>query len=280
MDMSPDRRKRLVDLAGSLGIEFAALGACTNFTMTDHILAQRQDKELLFVRECCKLAQDLNCKIVRTFAAWIGYFMPEHWQQGYSNTAMHSRSLDVSTEDDYLRQWNHARSGIREAGEIAADHGITLAVQNHPPLTNCLQDCIEMVEEVGLPNVKMSLDLPLFECQDDEYVSQSVHRVGDRMIHSHILGITFKTSLVGGYGFDELVPGQGRENWPAFLKACKGIGYAGYLSYEQCSPIIVKGHKKATIDEVDRRFRAGLEYLIPLMTQIGVYSGKAVGQTV
>ncbi len=280
MDISPDRRKLLVDLAGSLGIEFAAVGACTNYTMADHILAQRQDKELLFVKECCKLAQDLNCKIVRTFAAWIGYFMPEHWQQGYSNTAMHTRSVDVSTEDDYLRQWDYARSGIREAGKIGADYGVTLALQNHPPLTNCLQDCIEMVEEVDLPNVKISLDLPLFERQDDEYVSQSVRRVGESMVHSHALGSTFKKSLVGEYGFDETIPGQGRENWPAFFKACAEIGYSGYLSYEQCSPIVVKGHKKGTIDEVDRRFRAGREYLASLMNETGAYSGKAMGQAV
>ena len=113
------------------------------------------------MRECCKLAGDLNCRIVRCFAAWLGYFMPEHWQQGYSNTAMHTRSHDVSTEDDYLREWEFARAGIREAGQIASDFGVTLALQNHPPLTNSLQDTIEMVEEVGLPNVKMSLDLPL-----------------------------------------------------------------------------------------------------------------------
>lgn len=275
MDVSPDRRKSLLDLARSRNIEFAAIEACTNFMMTDHVLTFRQDKELMFVRECCKLAVDLDCKLVRILAAFVGYFMHEHWSLGYTNTAMHSRNVDVSKENDYLWQWEYVRAGIREAGEIAADYGVTLALQNHPPITNCLQDTIDMVEEVGLPSVKIGLDLPLFEHQDEEFIRENVRKVGSRMAHSHALGIRYKTSLAGPYGIEEVVPGEGRENWPAFLKACKEIGYNGHLAYEQCSPIVLKGHKKATIEEVDRRFQAGLDYLVPLMKEIGVYSSSA-----
>jgi len=275
MDLSSERRKRLVDLAGSLGIELTGIGAATNFMMTDHILAQRQDKELLFVRECCKLANDLNCKVMRIFAAWIGYFMFEHAGQGYSNTAMHSRNLDVSTEDDYLRQWDHARKGIAEAARIAGDHGVVLGLQNHPPLTNSFQDCLEMVEEIDSPHLGVTLDLPLFEYQGDAYVADCVRRVGKKMVNSHALGIKFKQSLVGPYGFDELIPGEGRENWEAFMKACAEIGYKGALSYEQCSPIILKGHKKAGIEEIDRRFRSGVGFLREVAIRNGAYSGRA-----
>lgn len=274
MDVGQDRRRKLLDLAGSLGLEFAAIEACTNFMMSDHILTQRQDKELLFVRECCRLAQDLDCRLVRILAGFVGYFMHEHWQEGYTNTAMHSRSIEVSTEDDYLKQWEFVRAGIREAAQIAADYGVTLALQNHPPITNSLQDTIDMVEEVGMPNLKIGLDLPLFEFQDEAFIREGVLRVGDKMVHSHALGIKFKTSLGGGYGIEEVVPGDGRENWPAFLRACKEIGYHGCLAYEQCSPIILKGHKKATIEEVDRRFEAGLKYLVPLMKEAGVCEGE------
>jgi len=276
MDIDADRRKAIVDLAASLDIEIACVGAATNFMLSDHILAQRQDKELLFVRECCKLAQDLNCKTMRIFAAWVGYFMLEHSHQGYSAPAMHSRSFDVSTEDDYLRQWEYIREGIKEAGKIASDYGVTLALQNHPPITNDTRDTIEMVEEVGLDNVKICLDLPLFERQDDDFVRKSVLEVGDKMVHSHMIGIRFKESLAGTCGFEEVVPGEGRENWPTFLKACKEVGFKGYMGYEQCSAIILHGHKKATLEEVDRRAQSGLEYMKNLMNELGVYSGKKV----
>ena len=53
---------------------------------------------------------------------------------------------------------------------------------------------------------------------------------------------------------------EGRENWIEFFKACKAIGYEGYFAHEQCSPIILKGHKKATIEEVDRRYIEGIKW--------------------
>lgn len=275
MDVDRDRRKALVDLANSQDIEFAAIEACTSFMLSDHILVPTQEKELLFVKECCKLAQDLNIKIVRILAGFLGYFMPTYANQGYGTTAMHSRSIEVSTNDDYLRQWEFVRKGIREAGIIAQDYGVTLALQNHPAITNNTAETIEMAEEVELNNVKIGLDLPLFESQEDEFVRNTVLEVGDKMVHSHMLGIVPKKS-VGGYvyGFDEIVPGDGPENWPVFLKACKEIGYKGYLAYEQCSPIIMKGHKKGDLAEIDRRNQKALAYMRPLMKEIGIYTGK------
>jgi len=274
MDIDEDRRKGLVKLGESLDIKFAAIEACTNFMMSDHILTQTQEKEILFVKECCRLAQDLNCKIVRILAGFVGYFMPEHAGMGYGTTAMHSRSIEVSTNDDYLRQWHFVKEGIREAGKIAADYGVTLALQNHPAITNNTQETLEMIEEVGLDTVKMGLDLPLFERQADDFVRETVLRVGDLMVHSHMLSLVNKAS-VGGYvyGFDEVVPGEGSENWPVFLKACKEIGYDGYLAYEQCSPIIMKGHRKADLKEIDRRNKAAIKFMKKLLLDLDAYTG-------
>ena len=274
MDISADRRKALVELGKSLDIEFAAVEACTNFMMAKHILTQTQEKELLFVRECCKLAQDLGIKIVRILAAFVGYFMHEEWSLGYGTTAMHSRSIEVSTNDDYLRQWDYVRAGIREAGLIAKEYGVVLALQNHPPITNNTEETVEMVDEVGLDNVKIGLDLPLFPRMEEDYIRGVVLQVGSRMVHSHMLGIRFKESLAGVYGFDEVPPGEGRENWPAFLKACKEIGYKGYLACEQCSPIIMKGHKKATLAEIDRRNVVAVNYMRKLLRDLGLYTGR------
>jgi sugar phosphate isomerase/epimerase len=274
MDLNQDRRKALVDLANSLDIELGAIEALTNFMRSKHILTQHQDKELLFIRECCKLASDLHISTIRIFAGFLGYFLTGESSQGYGTPAMHSRSIEVSTSDDYLREWEFVREGIREAGLIARDFGVTLALQNHPPITNNTEETIEMVEEVELDNVKIALDLPLMAQQGEDSIRKLVLKVGDRMVHSRMIGIRFRESMAGAVGFDEVVPGEGRENWPAFLRACKEIGYNGYLGYEQCSPIILKGHKKAGLDEVDRRYQAGLTYLKGLLMDLGMYSGE------
>jgi sugar phosphate isomerase/epimerase len=274
MDVGRDRRKALVDLAGSLDIELNALEPITNFMRSRHVLTQSQDKELLFVRECCQLAHDLGIKVLRIFAGFLGYFMTQESAQGYGTPAMQSRSLDVSTSDDYLRQWDYVRAGIREAGKIAADFGVTLALQNHPPITNNTEETIEMVDEVGLDSVKMALDLPLLARQDEASIREVVAAVGRRMVHSRITAIRFKETLVGVCGFDEVPLGEGRENYPAFLKACAEAGYDGFFGYEQCSPIILPGHRHGTLREVDRRNQVGVAYVRKLLRELGLYTGK------
>lgn len=269
MDYDQDHRKSLLDYARSKGIKFAAIDAATNFMRTDHVLVPRLEKELLYVRECCELARDLDCPVIRILPAFIGYFWPIYWNQGYGNIAIHSRSLEVSKMEDYLAEWEAIREGIIDSGKIAQDYGITLAIQGHPPVTNNVQDLIDMVEEVNLENVKIGLDLSLFDNQEDDFVRDTVLRVGKRMVHSHTLGIILKS---GPHGFifasEEVIPGDGIENWIPFFKACKEIGYEGYFGYEQCAPFLMKGHRKPTLEEFDRRQKVGFDFLKSLEDKI------------
>jgi sugar phosphate isomerase/epimerase len=262
MDISEDRRKKLVELAQELGLKFAAIEAITDFRRSDHVLLPRQEKEILFVKECCKLAQDLGCPVIRILAGFVGYFWHVGWNKGYSNTAMwDTRSIEVSKEEDFLIEWDYAKAGIKECAEIAADYGVTLALQNHPPLTNSTEETIAMIEEIDHPNLKIGLDLPLFESQDTEFIWEMVKKVGkERMAHSHLISIKFMGGLGNAYGFKEVVPAEGQENWTEFFKACKAIGYDGYYAHEQCSPIIIGGHKKATIEEIDRRYQETIKW--------------------
>ena len=62
--------------------------------------------------------------------------------------------------------------GIIESGKIAKEYGVTLAVQGHPPVVNCVQDLIDLVDEVDMEHVKIGLDLPLFDRQDEEYIPE------------------------------------------------------------------------------------------------------------
>jgi len=53
--------------------------------------------------------------------------------------------------------------------------------------------------------------------------------------------------------------------------------YGGYLSHEQCSPIIVKGHKLGTLETVDQRYIDARRYFRGLLKKLDCYSGhKAV----
>ena len=76
-----------------------------------------------------------------------------------------------------------------------------------------------------------------------------------------------------------MVPGSEKDtcNWEVFVKACKGIGYDGYLSHEQCSPMIVKGHKIADLAEVDRRYQQAIAFFKPMLERLGCYTGHKPG---
>jgi len=45
------------------------------------------------------------------------------------------------------------------------------------------------------------------------------------------------------------------------------------MSHEQCSPVIVKGHKLGNLDTVDERYLEARKYLRGVLDKIGAYTG-------
>jgi sugar phosphate isomerase/epimerase len=276
MDLDADRRKKIAETAKSLDLNLAAIECCTNFMKSDHALIFPQEKEILYVKEACRLAHDLGMKIVRVLAAFFGYFQNPYASQGYGNPAFHSRSMRVSQNKDWLEQWHAVREALREVSLIAQDFGVTLALQTHPEITCNNEETLEMIEEVGMPNLKVGLDLPLFESQDPDFIKNTVYSMKEYMVHSHSISIATKATVGGAvFGWDEVPPGTEKDrcNWEVFLKACKEIGYDGYLAHEQCSPIIVKGHKIAGLDEIDRRNKSAINFFKPMLKKLDYYTG-------
>ena len=268
-DLSRQKRADLLALAKDVNIKFVAIDACTNFMRTDHVLVPRIEKELAYLKECLELAEDMECPIIRIMPAFIGYFWADFWDKGYCQTAMQSRNLEVSKQEDYLREWESVREGVIEAGKLAANYNVSLALQGHPPVVNCVQDLLDLVEEVNMDNVKIGLDLPLFDHQTEEYITETVHKAGAKMAHSHTLGVAMKygpSEFV--YASEEVVPGDGIENWVPFFRACKDIGYQGYFAYEQCAPFFVRGHKVPTVADVDERQKKGFDFIKSLENKI------------
>jgi sugar phosphate isomerase/epimerase len=276
MDLDAERRKALKDLAGELDLELGAVVCCTSFLKGDHVLVFPQEKEIMYVRDAIKLAVDLDMKIVRVLAAFYGYFQNPYAAQGYGNPAFESRSRRVSQSKDWLEAWHQVKDGLREVALIAQDHGVTLALQTHPEITNNNEETLEMIEEVGVPSLKVGLDLPLFESQDPDFVRKTVRSMEGLMVYSHSISIATKHTVGGApFGWDEVEPGSEKDpcQWRVFMEACKEIGYDGYLSHEQCSPIIVKGHRIAGLDEIDRRYQDALAYLKGIALELDYYTG-------
>jgi len=276
MDINEDRRKRLLDLARELDIELGAIVCCTNFMEGNHVLQYPQEKEILYVRESIKLAKDLGIKIVRVLAAFLGYFQNPYANQGYGYPAFESRSRRVSRNEDWLEAWHQVRRGLKEVAIMARDEGITLALQTHPEITGNNEETLQMIKEVGIESLKVGLDLPLFESFEPNFVRKTVRDMKELMVYSHSISIAGNATVGGApYSWEEVTPGSPKDPcpWEIFLETCKEIGYDGVLSHEQCSPIVMKGHRLGNIAEVDKRYQEAIAYLKPLLVKLDYYTG-------
>jgi sugar phosphate isomerase/epimerase len=276
MDLDQERRIRLRNLARELDLEFGAVVCCTNFLEGNHVLMYPQEKEILYVRSAIDLAKDLGSGIVRVLAAFFGYFQNPYASQGYGSPAFESRSKRVSRNEDFLEAWHEVRRGLKEVALYAQDRGVTLALQTHPEITGNNEETFAMIDEVGVPSLKVGLDLPLFENFDLGFVRKTVSSMKGLMVYSHTISLA-KSATVGGapYSWEEVTPGGPKDTlpWEVFLQACKDIGYIGYLSHEQCSPIIVKGHRLGGLDTVDQRYIEAREFFRGLLEKLDCYSG-------
>lgn len=277
LDLGADRRRRLRGLYEELDLEMGAVVCCTSFLEGNHVLLYPQEKEILYVRECIRLAKDLGSPIVRILAGFYGYFQNPLASQGYGLTSFESRSRRVSRGEDWLEAWHQVSAAIREVALFAQDEGVTLALQTHPEITCNNDDTLALLVEINVPSLKIGLDLPLLESTDPAFVRKTIARMRGLMVYSHTISLR-KNYTVGGAvcGWEEVTPGSELDPlpWEVFLRACHEIGYDGLLSAEQCSPIIVKGHKLGTVETVDERYIESLIYMRGLLDKIGAYSGR------
>jgi sugar phosphate isomerase/epimerase len=276
MDLNEDRRKRLKELFEELDLEMGNIVCCTNFMEGSHVLLYPQEKEIMYVKEAIRLARDLGSSIVRILAAFYGYFQNPYAGQGYGFPAFESRSRRVSRNEDWLEAWHQVREGISEVAKYAQDMGITLALQTHPEITGNNEETLQLLEEIDNPSLKVGLDLPLMESQDPDFIRNTVKSLKGLMVYSHTIALAANKTVGGAaYSWEEVAPGNEKDplQWEVFIQAIRDIGYDGLLSAEQCSPVIVKGHKLGTLQTIDERYIESIEYLKGLLKKNDCYTG-------
>src|ERR1700759_5085729 len=158
LDLAKADRLRIKTLAADAGIPLCAVESMSNFGGR-HM--EERENNLAMIRIVFELAKDLNIDFVKIFAAWPGIINDEEEVAMYAPFERGNYYKRLFPSE--LRVWNRCVEGIREAADMAADMGITLALQNHAPvLAKGYEDTLTMMKEIDRNNVELCIDAPLF----------------------------------------------------------------------------------------------------------------------
>lgn len=148
------------------------------------------------------------------FAAEVG---------GTSLSVTPTACMKIRPEVDLATEWSWAVDGLREAGEYAAEKGISLTIEAwnryETYLVNRLEQSRRMADEVGLENVGCQGDLFHMNIEEDS-ISDAFRIAGDKLFHVHIADS------------NRAAPGKGHIDFAPIFDTLKDMGYDRYLSCE------------------------------------------------
>jgi protein FrlC len=143
--------------------------------------------------------------------------------------------------------WQWSCDAVHEIGEHCAQYNITVVIEPTSEVSNLVDTAdhaVEMMEEVGLENVKVMFDT-IHVLYRQEVMTDYAYRMGKNLKHIHISELR------------RMPPGQGHGDFPSLMQVLKESGYPGYVTME----IGLVGRDV----QPDLFARQAYEYLKPMM---------------
>jgi sugar phosphate isomerase/epimerase len=254
LDMPPQRCRDISLYARDHGIEIYAVAANNDFSSP---IPEHREAQLVYMRDLIRMTADLNSKVLRVFAAWPGVTALPGGGGSYDFAKPLWKAAHEGIPPE--RTWDWVRDGLKESARYAQDAGVTLALQNHPPVIGSYHDVLRFVREVDSPNLKVCFDARIEKDATPEIVHQATREVGPLEVLSH-------------YGNEyEEVDGQIKPRWNELaepqVSALLDIGYKGYLGFEYCHPVPVVDGRMAGLDFVDKNARLAARYMRDLIAE-------------
>ncbi len=244
LDLDKPRRKELRQQLSRTGLEVACIAGYTSFTAglqcPEVPLVEVQVK---YIEELARLAHELDCKLVRVFT---GYEV-----NGHSPSAL----------------WNRCVEALRWCSDVVQPYGTTLGIQNHHDLGVDTDALLEMLRDIGRPNVKLMFDAwsPALRGED---LYQAARKAAPQTVattcadyirlrrHAHVSDVVnyrpLEPDLV------RAVPmGEGIIDYASFFRGLRDGGFDGWVNYEMCSPVR-GGADEKNLNACARRF---LDYI-------------------
>jgi sugar phosphate isomerase/epimerase len=214
----------LREAARAAGVRVVTVAGYTDFTAGRHAAeVPFVEMQLAYVAGLCRLARSLGAEVVRVFS-------------GYS-----------PDPDQHQADWDRCVAALRDAAALAADHGVTLGLQNHHDLGAGTDAYVELLDDVGHPNLRAMFD-PWAPALHGEDLYQCARRLAPRMVQTTLADYVrlpryvYRPRLVN-YERQEPAPvravplGEGFLDLDAFFAGLREGGFDGYVAYEMCSPV-------------------------------------------
>jgi sugar phosphate isomerase/epimerase len=243
LDYGPAERESLRALLERLGLECACLAGYTNFTAdAEHADIPQREIQILYVTELARLACDLGGRMVRVFTAYEREGVP------------------------FPVQWDWCVSALRECADRAAEHGVTIVIQNHNDIACTAADLLDLLEEIGRPNCGAAYDAwaPTLQGLD---IAAETERIAPYVAYTTTADYEFRPRVAYRPALSHYerrmdrtiaVPmGEGVIDYPAFFSILKRHGYDGYVAYEMCWELRGGG----AVDNLDACARRFLNYI-------------------
>ena len=261
-------RNRCLDLqkkALDTGVEIYAVAANNDFSSP---IPEHRESQLLYMRELIRATADIGVKTLRAFAAWPGVTMtPDGAKYLAARRVWREAHLEVSDE----QTWEWCRDGLIESARWAGDAGVTLALQNHLPVTTNPGDVLRMIREVDSPYLKACLDAPLAAKQGVTSMQQMARDVGALQVLSHFGG-EYEREPDGSVSGRDRQPDltlTSQDYYVDFAQGMHEIGYDGYIGYELCHPLPKENGQTVGIEFADKNAQLAAEYMRGIVKDVG-----------
>jgi len=255
LDMPKSRCQQLRKMARDRGIEIYAVAGNNDFSSP---IPEHRESQLVYARELMRMTADLGAKTMRVFLGWPGVTLRPEGGGRYdlAQAVWKAEHQEFSPE----QTWAWCRESLAEAAKLAGDFGVTLALQNHPPvIEKGYVDSLRMVKEVGSPNLKICFDARLEHSLDEAAVRKAVNEVGSLQTLWHYGG-----EYDRGRGGITL---KGDEKCLGEMLGLFDIGYQGYAGFELCHPLPVVNGRTVGLEFVDKNAQLAAEYMRGILAE-------------
>ena len=258
LDWPAKKCHELKKLAQGEGIEILGVAANNDFS---NPVPEVREAQICYMRDLIRMTADFEAKNLRVFLAWWG--VTRHPKLATYDIAEGLWPV-VHKQFSEPEIWGWCRDALIECSRYAGEAGVTLALQNHPPLIKDHNDILRMVKEVNSPHLKICLDAPLMPDKSAKAMMEAAKAVGPLQVMSHFGGEFERLpdgSIKGIDRHDGVVQGETKQYYTDFARAMRQIGYEGYTSYELCHQLPVVDGQTVGIEFAHHNAQLAAEFM-------------------